>query len=615
MYLGVKGTIHLKAFQREIETYQALAQKDKPVFTILGYLKLALVVLLLFLFYRIFLVGYSAARLAFIIVVFAVLAALWVVHILVGNRIKMHETMVRINREYVARYTGAWHELPDGSDLIAQADYSGPLFHLDLLGKDSLFQLLNISKTWYGRVRFKSDLLSQRYSAEEIRRRQEAVRELTEDHPYRCRWQYELYSLDEKKDITGFVAELTDKDTRLRRPPALLLVILSAVAILAATVGIITSIGPFLYVGLSLFALQGIMWVVGYLTNSRYLKVLAKAPYAFEPYSRAIKLLGSQKYHSPSLQGLQSMLCRGDTSAGAAFKKLDALASCCKLIHNPILYFAFNILFSWDLHCAYALARWREKYGTLCGGWLEAVGDYESLLSLSVMPAVVEHTSLPEITDEANHFSAAEIGHPLIKNDDRKCNDMEMSGRVVILTGSNMSGKTTFLRTLGVNLVLAGCGGYVCAGRMSTSVFRVATSIRNLDSVNDGVSTFYAELLSIKAIIDLAARNAGVFFLIDEIFGGTNSEDRRTGADLVIGDLVRHKAMGVITTHDLAICAAADAYREAINYYFSDQIAEGQMLFDYAIKRGIAPTTNARTLMALLGIGGQDASGGSISGR
>jgi DNA mismatch repair ATPase MutS len=199
-------------------------------------------------------------------------------------------------------------------------------------------------------------------------------------------------------------------------------------------------------------------------------------------------------------------------------------------------------------------------------------------------------------------MEAQELGHPLIPNDMRVNNDTACKNNIFIISGSNMSGKTTFLRTVGINLVLAHAGSFVCAKQMSFYVTQIMTSMRIVDDLNEGISTFYAEIKRIKGIIELAGKELGMFFLIDEIFRGTNSVDRLNGAKTVLSKLDKIGALGIITTHDLDLCEMVNSYSRIKNFSFSEDYRNNQIYFDYKLKVGKSTTTNAKYLMEMVGI-------------
>jgi DNA mismatch repair ATPase MutS len=241
------------------------------------------------------------------------------------------------------------------------------------------------------------------------------------------------------------------------------------------------------------------------------------------------------------------------------------------------------------------------KYSHIAESWFLALGEFESLLCFSNLPNVCGNTCLPDLTT-GKIISAKEMGHPLIPNASRVNNDVSCNNNIFIVSGSNMSGKTTFLRTVGINLVLCRAGSFVCSKQMRFSAMEIMTSMRIVDDLNEGVSTFYAELKRIKAIIEFSKQTPDMIFLIDEIFKGTNSVDRLIGAKTVLSKLNEMGAIGIITTHDLDLCDIVSQYPRQKNYSFSEYYHDDEIHFDYKIKPGKSTTTNAKYLMKMIGI-------------
>lgn len=268
---------------------------------------------------------------------------------------------------------------------------------------------------------------------------------------------------------------------------------------------------------------------------------------------------------------------------------------------NGILYILFNIVFLWDYQSSFALENWKAKFGSNVETWLSSIGEIESLTSLTVPLQIENGLSFPKIDSSKFTINAKAIGHPLIKKEERVYNDISIEDKILIITGSNMSGKTTFLRTLGINMVLTNAGAPVFSSELSLPIMDIYTSMRITDDLKNKISTFYGELLRIKEILDYGKVHKNTFFLIDEIFRGTNSKDRIYGARNVLLNLNKNGLMGAITTHDLEICEL-DNDKRIVNYNFSEKYVDGLIDFDYKIKPGKSTTTNAKHLMKTVGI-------------
>ena len=266
---------------------------------------------------------------------------------------------------------------------------------------------------------------------------------------------------------------------------------------------------------------------------------------------------------------------------------------------------AIDLFMFWTLQCACAVDSWRRKTGPAVRRWLATVGEFEALLSLS--SHAYEHPAdvIPEFTQASPCFEAEGLAHPLLPEHDAVRNDVCLgdSPRVLVISGPNMAGKSTFVRAVGINAVLAQCGAPVRALRLRLSRLAVGASICVLDSLQGGISRFYAEIRRLKQIVDLTQGDLAVLFLLDEFLQGTNSHDRRRGAEAMVRSLVERGAIGLVTTHDLALAEiAAGLGPRAANAHFEDHLEDGKLFFDYRLRPGIVKTSNALDLMRSIGL-------------
>ncbi|MCC6615585.1 MAG: hypothetical protein IT320_19080 [Anaerolineae bacterium] len=269
---------------------------------------------------------------------------------------------------------------------------------------------------------------------------------------------------------------------------------------------------------------------------------------------------------------------------------------------NAIAWGIANALMPWDLYFAYRLSVERRKLTRLIPIWLGIWHELEALASLRTFAHLNPGYVVPSLAPGSGGLEGTQIGHPLIEHEDRVCNDFAIDrlGKVVLITGSNMSGKSVFLRTLGVNLLLARVGAVACAESMRTDVFRLYSCIQISDSLVEGYSYFYAEVRRLKDLLDALRADdpLPLFFLIDEIFKGTNNRERLEGSRAYIASLIGQHGLGLVTTHDLELASLPGL----INYHFSDSVQSGELTFDYTLRPGVSPTTNALRIMALAGL-------------
>ena len=320
--------------------------------------------------------------------------------------------------------------------------------------------------------------------------------------------------------------------------------------------------------------------------------------------SEVLVRLERETFRSPVLAALRASL---DSEGDPPSKRLARLNRLMELLDSRehMLVRMLEPFTLWTTHLAFAVENWRRHSGPAARRWLTATGEIEALCSLASHAFEHPMDPFPEFTAEAPWLEAEAIGHPLIPEDRVVRNNVRIGAdlRVLVVSGSNMSGKSTLLRTLGINAVLAQAGAPVRANRLRMSPLAVGASIRITDSLQGGVSRFYAEILRLRQILDLTAGPRPVLFLIDEVLHGTNSHDRRIGAEALVRGLIERGAIGLITTHDLALAEIAHALGDrAANVHFEDQIQDGQIRFDYVMRPGVVRKSNAIELMRSVGL-------------
>jgi DNA mismatch repair ATPase MutS len=317
-----------------------------------------------------------------------------------------------------------------------------------------------------------------------------------------------------------------------------------------------------------------------------------------------LRLVERQQHKSPWLQSVRDMLITGDDVPSHRVAHLARLLDAWDTaIRNQfVLPLAFALMI--PMHLVYAIDRWRLRDGRRVRGWLNAVGSYEAIASLSAF--AYEHSEYPfaEIDERGPIVDAVALAHPLLPSSKRIANDVSIgsSPALLLVSGSNMSGRSTLMRAVGVNVILALTGAPVCASRLRLSPMLVATAMRQGDSLHEGVSAFYAEIRRLQAIREWTKGPRPVLFLLDEILRGTNSHDRRIGAEAVIAVLLGAGAIGMVSTHDLALAEIVDRLgSQAANVHFEDQLVDGQVTFDYRLRSGVVPRGNGLVLLRLLG--------------
>ena len=472
---------------------------------------------------------------------------------------------------------------------------------LDLFGHGSLFQLLCSARTRMGQATLAAWLLESA-GPETLCARQMAVKELRGNLDLR----EEMALLDSR-----IKTELDPQSLLawIARPPMLMgrirpvLAIICAVAAVTTFVGWVafsTSLGWFLLVAILESILLASMRRQSRDMTKHCDTVLGQLELLFQ----VLRVMEAQRFSSPPLRELTARLHDGGRLPSRQIARLARLVEYWETARRNQFVAPLAFALMLPVHIAYAIERWRLGNAKSVANWLETVGDFEALCSFSGYAYEHPEQPFPEIVESGPRLAAKGLGHPLIPASRRVANDVSLGTptQLLLVSGSNMSGKSTLLRIIGGNTVLALAGAPVCAAQMQLSRLAIASAMRNLDSLQEGVSGFYAEIQRLRGIRDLAAGPTPVLFLLDEILHGTNSHDRRVGAEAVITNLLEQDAIGLITTHDLALAEIADRLEpRAANVHFEDQLVDGRITFDYRLRPGVVPKGNGLVLMRLLG--------------
>jgi hypothetical protein len=322
-----------------------------------------------------------------------------------------------------------------------------------------------------------------------------------------------------------------------------------------------------------------------------------------------LALVERHRFESPRLQALHRTL--EETNRGRLgplpSRRIARLGNLIELLDSRRNQFfaPIAVLLLWGTQIAYAIERWRAESGPAIGRWLNVVGDFEALCALAAYAYENPDDPFPELVSEGPLYDGKDLGHPLVPRHAMVPNDLLLSRdlRVLVVSGSNMSGKSTFLRTVGINAVLAQAGAPVRARSLRLSPLTVGATLRIQDSLQEGRSRFYAEVLRVRQVVELTRGPLPLLFLLDEIFAGTNSHDRRLGAEAVVTGLVRAGAVGLVTTHDLSLTHIVDRLSpQAANIHFADSFESGVMKFDYRVHEGVVRHSNALALMRAVGL-------------
>jgi len=546
----------------------------------------------------------------------AILAfVLFIVFVIRHGRVRAEElrlsVLIEIHNQYIARTKHDFSAFSDdGEDLKTEKHpYAGDL---DLFGERSLFSLINVAHTENGRLQLRDWLFyasSEKQDLDAVKERQKAVDELSRQLPL----------VEELEAVTKINVK------KKGSPKALLYFIMSGcgtagklIALrVAVTVllwaGLIISLvfGGYMYfIPLGFMAVQMLLMAVTYKNNGKIFDLVELFYPELSAYSNIFSALEGVEVEAPYLRSVKKELYgndKDDQSGQSASNQLQTLYRICLLIQarmQPLLYFLLNLISPFDEICLSLLEKWRVRSGSTIPEKLQAIGKWEALMSLSTLRVIYPDGCIPSVSDSSEpYFRAKALGHPLIPLDKLVRNDFTIEKGCAMITGSNMSGKTTLLRTVGINMVLAFAGAACPAEELELSLMNLAASMRIEDNLGEGVSTFYAELLKIARIVEISRQGRPLMYLIDEIFRGTNSKDRTDGAWTVLKQLNKPSIVGMMSTHDYELCKMNDSNEVTLTYYhFSEYFDDDGLHFDYKLKDGMSTETNAQYLMKLVGI-------------
>lgn len=477
---------------------------------------------------------------------------------------------------------------------------------LDIFGDHSIYQFLNRTSTVSGKKTL-ANWLKKPANRAEILQRQVAVQDLQNRLDWRQDYRAKGMLIDDTpRQVNAILRWIKEPFFILSKKWLEVLIftlpVLMALAIVLSSNSIVPIGVPVLlwFVNLALikYTNTGVTHIIE--TTARQTKLI-------EVYSQLIETIETEGFTAPKLQQVQQRLKANGQSAGKMIGELSAYAANLNVRENVFAYLLLNTFFLWELIFCRKLELWKKQMQQNMEVWLEVMGEIESLSSFANTSFNNPDWSMPLIHDAHFQLEAKEVGHFLIPSNKRIPNSIHVPSKekIILVTGSNMAGKSTFLRTVGINIILAVAGAPVCAKSFSTSVVTVYSSMRTKDSLQESESSFYAELKALKKIIEVVeAEQTPIFFLMDEILKGTNSNDRHQGSLALIRQLLHHKGVGIVATHDLDLCMMEESTNQRVeNWCFEVEITkEGQMIFDYTFKRGVCQSMNATTLMRQMGI-------------
>lgn len=517
-------------------------------------------------------------------------------HSRLNYRKKLLKNLSSINGEEIKALGGDHSAFPDGAEFVsANHPYS---VDLDIFGNGSVFQRFNRTCTEQGKDRLAAILSSPLLSIATITERQTAVMELRQLVDYRQEFQAIGMIAPGRRTDQHEILDWLKLPTFVygRRDKKWMLTVFPLASLCFLIYWIVTgAVGPFIVAALAQWGIVGFhakrtLMLQDYLGNKRYV---------FEKFAAHFELLEKQDFKSP----LTRQLNHNSQEAKQEIRRLVSRARALDLRLNLIANLILNSLVLYDLQCVYRLEQWREQNSDRMADWFSTIAEADALNSLAAFAFNNPDFVLPEVTGE-RVLTGEQLGHPLLHANERVCNDVSMDegSSLWIITGANMAGKSTFLRSVGVNVVLALTGSVVCAKRLVCPLMEVHSGMRNTDSITDHQSYFYAELHRLQGIVNRLNEKRNLLILLDEILKGTNSTDKLAGSEQLVSRLVNYPCFTMVATHDIALGEMETKHPSIRNYHFESRIENDELSFDYVLRPGMSTSKNATFLMRKMGI-------------
>lgn len=516
------------------------------------------------------------------------------------KQLNYYERLYKINRSEISALNRDLSSFDPGNKYIdPHHDYS---YDLDLFGIGSLFQFLNRTVTRQGKNQLAALLKQSLRPADEIRNRQEAIQELAGEFSWRQNFMAKGMETDGTKNHYN---ESIDQVINLKSVNILkyFRILLPALTLLLIGLSIVDIDSHSLY-RLAILA----QWII----FGIYMKTILKFHEKFERqgkllsrYAEMLRQIETINFKSSYLVTLKEKLLNRGKTASTITSELQKILDQFDYSKNLLVGFVLDSIFLWDVGCLVKLNKWQQNYAGVLPQWFEVIAEMDALISLANCNYNHPQWATPKVSQSEFTFNAKEMGHPLINEDRCISNSFQISNeeKIVIITGANMAGKSTFLRTVGVNLLLASNGCNVCAESFEFSPVRIYTNMRTSDNLMNDESYFYAELLRLQSMLTMLRNGENMFVIVDEMLKGTNSIDKLNGSKELIHQLVSLNTHGIVATHDLGLTDLVKTYPSSIkNQCFEVQLKADELKFDYKLTDGVTRTMNATFLMKKMGI-------------
>jgi hypothetical protein len=593
--------IPFEFYTQRIQDLNTTLNKLKKRKSSFAWLRLGSIAAIIFAFYILWSLGFIYVFISAIILIFIFIKLIYA-DLNNQEKIDYTKTLIQINQNEIKNLEGNYFEFPDGSNHITKDHpYANDL---DIFGRASLFQFINRTTSEQGSNQL-AEYLNNPAEIDDIVQRQEAIKELSQ----KPLWIQDLQSFGRKEPIT--LSSQKRLEHWMKEPPVFskfkpwrwLRYLLPAI--------ILTVVGLYIfdYTTDTIFYLTLLIFaIIAYQINKVVAPIhetLTRIAAELDTLSVSIDHIEKEPFKSLLLKEIQATFLSKNQKASKSISGLKKILDKLDLRYNWPVSIPLNWLLLWNLQQILDLEKWKSAQNEKITDWYDVLANFETLLSLSTLNFNHPEWTFPTVVADYFMIRGKEIGHPLIPENKRVNNFIDIPGRdnLMLVTGSNMAGKSTYLRSIGINVVLAMCGSPVCAKDFFVSHVDIISSMRITDNLEESTSTFYAELKKLKTIIDKVNAGEKVFILLDEILRGTNSLDRHTGSKALIKQLIRQKAAAIIATHDLELAHLKEEFADNIlNYHFDVQVNNEELFFDYQLKPGICTSLNASILMKKIGI-------------
>ena len=477
-------------------------------------------------------------------------------------------------------------------------------YDLDLFSDGSLYQFLNRTSTRSGAKKLAGWLMNPPISKNEIEKRQKAIYELSQNPDWRMQFLSEGMLFEESEELNDEIISWAKMEMNLNNSTKIkwLIRIVPALTLLSL-IPLILGISSQFF-SIFVFAQWVLVFVFFWKKINEYFRFFGRKSELLAKYMQLLKAIENADFKSEFLKNLQNDVSTPQ-SAGKIFGQLKNLVKEFEYRQNLLVGFFLNSIFLWDIRCVYYLWKWHAENHKKLVTWLTIISEMDALISLGNFANNHPGFVYPEIREGEFIFSAKNLGHPLLHPEKRIENDFEINGwsKVMVVTGANMAGKSTFLRTVGVNLILGRLGVPVCARKMIFTPVEIYTNMRTTDSLLKDESYFFAELKRIQGVLERLKNGERIFIILDEMLKGTNSVDKLEGSKKLIRKLLQFESVSLIATHDLKLSELENEYPEQIsNSCFEIRIENDEMVFDYKLTGGVTQTMNATFLMKKMGI-------------